>query len=147
MRTNNQLIHIHKVLPNVNICTIVYNDYLDESHFLKLIESLFHFYYKKSEILLPFSINNHSKVVIFYNIYKKFNFKKLDYILEIIKDLKFISISYICFESKINSSLKPTQLPSDFDNLGNININILNSYLKESSYKIFNLEENGIIKE
>lgn len=147
MKTNNQLIHIHKVLPNVNICTIVYHDYLDETHYLKLIETLFHSYYNKSEILLPFSINNHSNVVIFYNIYKKFNFKKLDYILEIIKDLKFINISYICFESKINSSLKPTQLPSYFDTLGNLNIKILNSYLKESSYKIFNLEENGIIKE
>jgi hypothetical protein len=147
MKTNNQLIHIHKVLPNVNICTIVYHDYLDETHYLKLIETLFHSYYNKSEILLPFSINNHSNVVIFYNIYKKFNFKKIDYILEIIKDLKFINISYICFESKINSSLKPTQLPSYFDTLGNLNIKILNSYLKESSYKIFNLEENGIIKE
>ena len=59
MKTNNQLIHIHKVLPNVNICTIVYHDYLDETHYLKLIETLFHSYYNKSEILLPFSINNH----------------------------------------------------------------------------------------
>lgn len=142
-----ELIHIHKLDSLINLCSIVYRDYLDENQYLRIIECLFHYYYNKKEILLPFSINSESKVILFYNIYKKFNFKKLDTILKTLNNLKYINISYVSFNSKINPNLKPTILPSNFDTFGNINLNMLNSYLKESSYKVFNLEDNGIVKE
>ena len=88
-----ELIHIHKLDSLINLCSIVYRDYLDENQYLRIIECLFHYYYNKKEILLPFSINSESKVILFYNIYKKFNFKKLDTILTTLNNFKYINIS------------------------------------------------------
>lgn len=145
MNDDKNLIHLHQLEDNICLCTLVYQDYLDESYYLKIIVSLYNYYFERKVILLPFSINFDLKIVIFYNIYNKFSFKKLDKILDRLNNYKNKPISYISFNSKISRSLKPTKLPKSFDKLGNRNIEILDSYLKELKYKIFNLKDNGII--
>jgi len=146
MKDIKQLIHMHKINSNTYLCTIVYNDYLDEIHYIKIMECLFNYNFNKNIILLPFSINLDSNVVIFYNIYKIFNFKKLNKILSTLKTLEFKNISYLYLNSKTSSKLTPSILPSYFNKYGNNNIDILNSYLEVSNYKICNLNKDGIIK-
>lgn len=145
MFSKNNLIHLHQINNEICILTLLYSDYLDETHYLNLINSLFHNFYQKKVLLLPFSINVISKITIFYNIYENLNFDKLNNLLDNFELLFNSSVSYLSFNNKIGKNLKPTSLPSDFDNLGNKNLEILNSYLKESNYKIFNLKENGVI--
>jgi hypothetical protein len=145
MFSDSNLIHIHKINNEISILTLVYIDYLDETQYLKIIINLFNNYYNKKILLLPFSINIISKIIIFYNIYQKFNFNKLNILLKESELLSKSTVSYISFNNKNADNLKPIVLPREFDNLVNKNIEIFNSYLKESEYKIFNLKDNGII--
>lgn len=145
MFSKNNLIHLHQINNEICILTLLYSDYLDETHYLNLINSLFNNFYQKKVLLLPFSINVISKITIFYNIYENLNFDKLNKLLDNYELLFNSSVSYLSFNNKISKSLKPTSLPSNFNSLGNKNLEILNSYLKESNYKIFNLKENGVI--
>ena len=73
------------------------------------------------------------------------NFKKLNNMLKNFENINFYNASYICIEYKINYNLKPVSLPNTFNNLGQTNIKLLSTYLKETEYKIYNLNDHGII--
>jgi hypothetical protein len=145
MKNHNYLINLYKISSNITLAVILYDEYLDESLYIKLITCLFHFNYMKKEIILPFSLNLKSEDIIFYNIYRKFNFKKLDKLLETLEKNDCSNVKYLFLDTHINKNLKLVELPKNFNDLAKSNIKLLDTYLKKSKYKVCNYQENGII--
>jgi hypothetical protein len=147
MKNFNELIHIYKIKPGLSLINIFYQDFLNEFLYIKIIISLYNNFYQKKEILLPFSINFDSGCVIFYNIYKKFNYDSLNTILRELKGKNINDVKFVYFHEKFNPISTPVELPLDFIKVNDYNINFIYTYLESTNYKVYNIiEEHGIIK-